>query len=40
VSAAAQITGGKGGGKPELGQGGGVDTSKIQEAFLKIKELL
>ena len=36
----APIVGGKGGGRPENAQGGGTDSSKIDEAIAKAKELL
>src|SRR6266496_2371651 len=36
----APIIGGKGGGRPESAQGGGTDSSKVEEALAKAKELL
>jgi alanyl-tRNA synthetase len=36
----APIVGGKGGGRPENAQGGGIDVSKIGEALAKARELL
>jgi alanyl-tRNA synthetase/REP element-mobilizing transposase RayT len=36
----APIVGGKGGGKPDLAQGGGIDPSKIDEALTKAKALI
>ena len=36
----APIVGGKGGGRPESAQGAGKDTSKINEALIKARELL
>ena len=36
----APIVGGKGGGRPESAQGAGKDTSKINEALAKARELL
>ncbi|NCB33023.1 MAG: alanine--tRNA ligase [Erysipelotrichia bacterium] len=38
VKAAAEITGGKGGGRPDMAQAGGRDLSKIDEAVRLIKE--
>lgn len=39
VKAAAQVTGGNGGGRPDFAQAGGKDPSKIEEAFKKAKEV-
>jgi alanyl-tRNA synthetase len=36
----APLVGGKGGGRPESAQGGGMDPSKVGEALAKAKELL
>ncbi len=40
VKQAAIITGGNGGGRPDMAQAGGRDTSKINQALEKIKELI
>lgn len=40
VKAAALITGGNGGGRPDFAQAGGKDISKVDEALLKVKELI
>ena len=40
VSAAAAVTGGKGGGRPDAAQAGGRDTSKIDEALAAVAALL
>lgn len=40
VKAAAQMTGGNGGGKPNLAQAGGKDSSKVNEALDYVKGLL
>ncbi|AIO19520.1 Alanine--tRNA ligase [Candidatus Izimaplasma bacterium HR1] len=40
AKAAAIVTGGNGGGRPDMAQAGGKDTSKIEEALLKVKELI
>jgi alanyl-tRNA synthetase len=40
IQAIAPIVGGKGGGRPELAQGGGTDISKISEALEKAKTLI
>ena len=40
VKSAAQITGGNGGGKPNLAQAGGKDASKVSEALDYVKGLL
>ena len=40
ISAVTAICGGKGGGRPDGAMGGGSDASKIDEALLKVKELL
>ena len=37
---AAIITGGNGGGRPDMAQAGGKDTSKIEEALDKVRELI
>ena len=34
------ITGGKGGGKPDMAQGGGKDKDKIDEAIIKAEDIL
>lgn len=39
VKAAAMVTGGNGGGRPDFAQAGGKDPSKIEEAFKKAKEI-
>jgi len=36
----APLVGGKGGGRPDLAQGGGTDSSKLDEALAKVRELL
>jgi alanyl-tRNA synthetase len=36
----APLVGGKGGGRPELAQGGGIDATKIDMALARAKELL
>ena len=36
----APMLGGKGGGKPNMAQGGGNDASKIDEAFAQLKSLI
>ena len=40
VKAASAILGGGGGGKDDFAQGGGVDVTKIDAAFIAIKELI
>jgi alanyl-tRNA synthetase len=40
VQETAAIVGGKGGGRPELAQGGGTDASKIQEALRHAEDIL
>ena len=40
VKIAAEITGGKGGGKPDFAQAGGKDKSKIEEAMEAIKKAI
>lgn len=40
VKQAAIITGGNGGGRPDFAQAGGRDLSKLDEALLKVKELI
>src|SRR5439155_2362232 len=40
IQAIAPIVGGKGGGRPEFARGGGKDTSKLDEALAKARELL
>jgi alanyl-tRNA synthetase len=40
IQAIAPLVGGKGGGRPELAQGGGADVSKVSEALEKAKSLL
>jgi alanyl-tRNA synthetase len=40
ISEAAQICGGKGGGKADFAQGAGKDPSKLERAINQIKELL
>lgn len=37
---AAIVTGGNGGGRPDMAQAGGKDTSKIEEALNKVRELI
>ena len=37
---AAIITGGNGGGRPDMAQAGGKDITKVDEALLKVKELV
>lgn len=38
VKAASQVLGGGGGGKPDLAQGGGQDSSKIDEALTVLRQ--
>ena len=40
VKAAAVITGGNGGGRPDFAQAGGKDKSKVDEAISKVKEMI
>ena len=40
VKTAAIITGGNGGGRPDFAQAGGRDASKVDEALLKVKEMI
>lgn len=40
AKAAAIVTGGNGGGRPDMAQAGGKDTSKVTEALEKVKELV
>ena len=40
LQAAAEIVGGRGGGKPDLAQGGGRDPSKVAEALARVVELV
>ena len=40
VKKAAEVTGGKGGGKPDLAQAGGRDAEKLQEAFDVIRQMV
>ena len=40
VKKAAQITGGNGGGRPDMAQAGGRDTAKINEALESVRETL
>lgn len=40
VKAAAIITGGNGGGRPDFAQAGGKDVNKIDEALAKVKEMI
>ena len=40
VKQAAELTGGKGGGRPDMAQSGGKDTSKVEEAIATIKQKL
>ncbi len=37
---AAQITGGNGGGRPDMAQAGGKDLDKLEEAILQVKEMV
>jgi alanyl-tRNA synthetase len=37
---AAQVTGGNGGGRPDMAQAGGKDVSKVEEALQKVRELV
>jgi alanyl-tRNA synthetase len=39
LKAVAPLVGGRGGGKPEMAQGGGADTSKVAEALAAVPEL-
>ncbi|MBQ9997641.1 MAG: hypothetical protein IJP19_01335, partial [Clostridia bacterium] len=34
------IAGGKGGGKPDMAQGGGTDASKIDDALAKVDDII
>ena len=40
IQETAPLVGGKGGGRPELAQGGGTDATKIEAALARAKELL
>ncbi len=40
IKETSQVVGGKGGGRPNMAQGGGVDGSKISDAIIKGKELV
>ena len=40
IGKVAEITGGGGGGRPDMAQAGGTDTSKIDEALQEVKNLL
>ncbi|MBI4498437.1 MAG: alanine--tRNA ligase, partial [Chloroflexi bacterium] len=40
VRKVAEVTGGRGGGRPEMAQGGGRDAGKLQEALSKVPEFL
>ena len=40
IAELAKIVGGKGGGKPDLAQGGGTDVSKLDEALAHVPRLL
>ena len=40
AKAAAQATGGNGGGRPDMAQAGGKDTSKVDEALILVKEMI
>lgn len=40
AKAAAIVTGGNGGGRPDMAQAGGRDITKVDEALLKVKELI
>ncbi len=40
VKEAAIITGGKGGGRPDFAQAGGSDVSKLDEALIRVKEII
>jgi len=36
----ATIVGGKGGGRPDLAQGGGTDVSRLDEALARVPDLI
>ena len=38
LKSAAEIMGGRGGGRPDMAQGGGKDPSKVAEALAKVME--
>ena len=38
VKAIAEATGGRGGGRPNFAQGGGKDSSKLDDVLIKVKE--
>ena len=40
IREAAKVTGGGGGGRPDMAQAGGKDASKIQDAFAQVRKLL
>jgi alanyl-tRNA synthetase len=40
IKEVAQIVGGKGGGKPDMAQGGGTQIDKLEEAFKKFEEIV
>ena len=40
IKAVTQLTGGNGGGKPDMAQGGGKDASKIDDALLEVENIL
>jgi len=40
AKAAAIITGGNGGGRPDMAQAGGRDVNKVDEALEKVRELI
>lgn len=40
IREAAKMTGGGGGGRPDMAQAGGKDASKIQDAFAKLREMI
>ena len=40
IQETAPLVGGKGGGRPELAQGGGTDATKIEEALVRARALL
>jgi alanyl-tRNA synthetase len=36
----SQIVGGKGGGRPDMAQGGGTEINKLEEAFKKFEKII